>query len=114
MFYYLLATYPGDWCYPARKAKMAKRRSLTDLAVQKLPLPAKGQRDHFDPNYPGLAIRASHGGRKMWAYMFRAGRRQRRMTLGTYPAMRHCQTNLNGPAKGAGLKRSSCQLTPLG
>ena len=27
---------------------------------------------------------------------------------------RHCQTNLNGPAKGAGLRRSGRQLTPLG
>jgi len=27
---------------------------------------------------------------------------------------RHCQTNLNGPAKVAGLKRSGRQLTPLG
>jgi hypothetical protein len=26
----------------------------------------------------------------------------------------HCQTNLNGPVKGAGLKRSSRHLTPLG
>jgi hypothetical protein len=26
----------------------------------------------------------------------------------------HCQTNLNGPAKVAGLKRSGRQLTPLG
>jgi hypothetical protein len=25
----------------------------------------------------------------------------------------HCQTNLNGPAKGAGLRRSGRQLTPL-
>jgi len=29
-------------------------------------------------------------------------------------AVRHCQTNLNGPAKGAGLRRSGRQLTPLG
>ena len=27
---------------------------------------------------------------------------------------RHCQTNLSGPAKGAGLRRSGRQLTPLG
>jgi hypothetical protein len=27
---------------------------------------------------------------------------------------RHCQTNLSGPAKGSGLKRSGRQLTPLG
>ena len=26
----------------------------------------------------------------------------------------HCQTNLSGPAKGAGLRRSGRQLTPLG
>ena len=26
----------------------------------------------------------------------------------------HCQTNLNGPVKGAGLRPSSRQLTPLG
>ena len=32
-----------------------------------------------------------------------------RMTL-----ERHCQTNLSGPAKGAGLRRSGRQLTPLG
>src|SRR5680860_1319171 len=25
----------------------------------------------------------------------------------------HCQTNLNGPAKGADLKRSGCKLTPF-
>ena len=28
--------------------------------------------------------------------------------------VRHCQTNLSGPAKGAGLRRSGRQLTPLG
>ena len=66
---------------------MARRRALTDLAVQKLSLPERGQRDHFDPSYPGLVVRASHGGRKTWVFMFRVGRRQRRMTLGTYPAM---------------------------
>src|SRR5680860_429393 len=26
----------------------------------------------------------------------------------------HCQTNLSGPARGAGLRRSGRQLTPLG
>ena len=28
--------------------------------------------------------------------------------------VRHCQTNLSGPAQGIGLKRSGRQLTPLG
>ena len=30
------------------------------------------------------------------------------------PLTWHCQTNLNGPVKGAGLRRSGRQLTPLG
>jgi hypothetical protein len=30
------------------------------------------------------------------------------------PSRGHCQTNLSGPAKGAGLRRSGRQLTPLG
>ena len=33
---------------------------------------------------------------------------------GAQPWQRHCQTNLNRPAKGAGLRRSGRQLTPLG
>ncbi len=30
-----------------------------------------------------------------------------------FGVQRHCQTNLNGPAKVAGLRRSGGQLTPL-
>ncbi len=34
--------------------------------------------------------------------------------IGLDGAGRRCQTNLNGPAKGAGLRCSGRQLTPLG
>ena len=34
--------------------------------------------------------------------------------LASASVARHCQTNLNGPAKGAGLRRSDRELTPLG
>ena len=38
-----------------------------------------------------------------------------RLTLPSSPELGwHCQTNLNGPAKGAGLRRSGRKLTPLG
>ena len=33
--------------------------------------------------------------------------------LGMFVADRHCQTNLTGPAKGADLKHSGCELTPF-
>ena len=42
----------------------------------------------------------------------RTKRREMRRLL--FQQIGHCQTNLNGPAKGAGLRRSGRQLTPLG
>ena len=30
------------------------------------------------------------------------------------PPEGHCQTNIDGAAKGSGLRRSGCKLTPLG
>jgi len=55
--------------------------------------------------------------------MFAAEIRKRRIQTRAYSQwrwhldevfVRHCQTNLSRPAKGAGLRRSSRQLTPLG
>jgi hypothetical protein len=37
-----------------------------------------------------------------------------RWTIRNNLANGHCQTNLNGPAKGAGLRRSARELAPLG
>ena len=36
-----------------------------------------------------------------------------RHSFNEYRPRRHCQTNLNGPSKGAGLRRSGRQLTPF-
>jgi len=63
------------------------KKSLTDAAVQRLKPPPKGQVDHFDMGYPGLALRISYGGGKSFVYFYRIGARLRRMTLGTYPAI---------------------------
>lgn len=65
---------------------MAKR-ALTAVAVEKMKPPAEGQVDHYDAGFPGLALRISHGGARTWTYKLRAHGRQRKMTLGTYPAM---------------------------
>jgi integrase len=65
---------------------MAKR-ALTDLAVRRIKPPRIGQADHFDAGYPGLALRLSYGGGKSWVFFYRHGGKQRRMTLGQYPAM---------------------------
>lgn len=67
-------------------ADMSKR-ALTAAAVEKMKSPANGQVDHYDAGFPGLALRISHGGARTWTYKLRAHGRQRKMTLGTYPAM---------------------------
>jgi integrase len=63
------------------------KRSLTDASVRRLKAPPSGQIDVFDRGYPGLALRISYGGGKSWVCFYRAGRKLRRMTLGTYPAL---------------------------
>jgi integrase len=62
-------------------------RSLTAAAVERLKVPAKGQVEHFDKGFPGLALRLSYGGGKSFVFFYRIGGRLRRMTLGTYPAL---------------------------
>lgn len=63
------------------------KRALTAAAVERMKPPAEGQVDHYDAGHPGLALRISHGGARTWTYKLRAHGRQRKMTLGTYPAM---------------------------
>ena len=63
------------------------RRALTAASVERLKPPAKGQVEHFDKGFPGLALRVSYGGGKSWAFFYRIGGRLRRMSLGTFPAV---------------------------
>jgi integrase len=62
-------------------------RSLTAAAVDRIKPPSKGQVEHFDKGFPGLALRVSYGGGKSWVFFYRAGGKLRRLTLGTYPAL---------------------------
>jgi integrase len=63
------------------------RRTLTATYVERVKAPERGQVEHFDQGFPGLALRVSYGGGKSWVYFYRVSGRQRRMTLGTYPAL---------------------------
>ncbi|MGM0583390.1 MAG: tyrosine-type recombinase/integrase [Pseudomonadota bacterium] len=63
------------------------KRALTAAAVERLKPPQTGQVDHFDAGYPGLALRISYGGRRAWVFVYRLHGKQRRMSLGTYPAL---------------------------
>jgi hypothetical protein len=62
-------------------------RSLTVAGVARVKPPRQGQVDYFDKGFPGLALRVSYGGAKVWAYFYRLHGKLRRMSLGRFPAM---------------------------
>ena len=61
--------------------------TLTIAGVARIKPPKAGQTDRFDRGYPGLALRVSYGGAKTWVYFYRLRGKQRRLTLGHFPAM---------------------------
>jgi len=65
---------------------MPKAR-LTATSVDRLKAPAKGRIEYWDNLLPGFGLRISETGAKTWVLMYRVGKRQRRLTLGKYPAL---------------------------
>lgn len=66
-----------------KNEKTRNRRNFTDAYVNSL-RPAEKRYELSEPS--GLRIRVSKGGSKSWVYMYRVGKRLRRMTLGKYPS----------------------------
>jgi integrase len=61
------------------------KKHLTNLAVERLRPPKKGQTEVFDLGYPGLALRVGHGGAKAFTLFYRNGGKLHRVTLGRWP-----------------------------
>jgi integrase len=59
---------------------------LTDSAISELDLPDRRIVYH-DELVVGLAVRVTANGHKSWTFMYRAGRRRRRLTLGRFPSL---------------------------
>jgi integrase len=57
---------------------------LTDAAIKQLPLPAAGQRIHWDDDVPGFGCRATAGGAKSFVFNYRTrgSGQERRVTIG--------------------------------
>jgi integrase len=62
-------------------------KHLSDLFVQKVK-PTGQRREYFDASFGGLALRVSENGHKSWTLFYRIHGRQRRLTLGSYPAIK--------------------------
>ena len=63
------------------------KKTLTVAAVERIKPPVKGQKEHFDAGFPGLALRVSYAGGKSFGFYYRFGGKLRRINLGTYPAI---------------------------
>ena len=65
---------------------------LTQRAVAALALP-RGKTDHIEPDdeLPGFGFRLRASGSRTWTFQYQLGAKQRRMTLGSYPAITPAQ-----------------------
>jgi hypothetical protein len=61
---------------------------LTQPMVNSLALPpGKADAIYFDNDVPGLGLRLRGGGKRSWIFQYQIGAKQRRMTIGTVPAL---------------------------
>lgn len=63
------------------------RLKLTARNVDSLKPPTNGRTDYWDLDPKGFGLRVSDSGRKTWMVMYRVDGVQRRLTLGTFPAL---------------------------
>lgn len=62
------------------------RVKLTAKTVENIRPPKSGRDQYWDAMLPGFGLRVTEKGRKSWVLMYRTRDRQRRMTIGHYPA----------------------------
>jgi len=62
------------------------RRKLDDRFVRQSPTPAKGNRVTYDARLSGFGLRVTAAGSKSFVFNYRVKGRERRITIGQYPA----------------------------
>lgn len=64
---------------------MAEPERLTETAVKELGKPPSGNRITYDPELKGFGVRVTSAGAKAFVLNYRAGGRERRYTIGSWP-----------------------------
>ena len=62
------------------------RQRLTDSIIKTLPAPASSNRITYDAEMPGFGVRVTAAGARAFVLNYRAGGRERRITIGQHPA----------------------------
>jgi hypothetical protein len=62
-------------------------QQLTDISIRKLKPSSDRQYEVWDTLVRGFGVRVSPKGTKSFVLLYRVGRRQRRLTIGRYPAV---------------------------
>ena len=73
-------------------------KKLTDLFVERVKPPAQGRVEYFDATFGSLALRVTETGHKSWSLYYRMSGRQRRFTIGAYPAIKPAQARREASA----------------
>jgi integrase len=73
-------------------------KKLTDLFVERVKAPECGRVEYFDAAFGSLALRVTETGHKSWSLYYRMGKRLRRLTIGTYPAIKAAQARREASA----------------
>src|SRR2546426_4268767 len=75
--------------FPQPARRVERRRILNDTTIRSSKPPAMGRVDYFDNATAGLSLRVTSNGVRTWTVFYRDQHgRQKRLTLGRYPAVK--------------------------
>src|SRR5207237_4919347 len=75
--------------FPQPARRLERRRIVNDTSIRSIKPPAHGTVDYFDDLTPGLSLRVTSNDVRTWTVFYRdKNARQKRLTLGRYPAVK--------------------------
>lgn len=85
-------------------------KKLTDLFVERVKPPAQGRVEYFDATFGSPALRVTETGHKSWSLYYRMSGRQRRFTIGAYPAIKPPRRGANRAQRTSIAAVESCTV----
>ena len=80
---------PEALSFPRPARRLERRRIINDTSIRSIKPPATGAVDYFDDLTPGLSLRVTSKDVRTWTVFYRdKNARQKRLTLGRYPAVK--------------------------